>query len=277
MTSRKKAAAKSAAKKTSAPSGMLAKLYFWNRLFAVLYALQGAAILLLSATKLYPITTSYLTRNSLATEITGNPVYTTATRHVFDINLAYLLAALLFVAALAHAICATMYRKRYEAGLQQSTNYVRWSAYAIGGGLALAVVSILSGITDMSTLRLVILFGAFAGLLGLAMELRSQGKVKSSWLTYVLACIAGAVPWTVIATYIWGALVYGGASIPAYLYGVCATLFLLFAGVAVIMYLQHKKTGTWQQYPHAERVYIVLSFAAVTAMVWQVFAGVLSP
>ena len=43
------------------------------------------------------------------------------------------------------------------------------------------------------------------------------------------------------------------------------------------MILQYKKVGKWSDYLYGERVYILLSLFAKTALAWQVFAGTLRP
>jgi hypothetical protein len=43
------------------------------------------------------------------------------------------------------------------------------------------------------------------------------------------------------------------------------------------MYLQYKKVGPWKNYLFGERMYIILSLAAKTALAWQIWAGTLAP
>jgi len=43
------------------------------------------------------------------------------------------------------------------------------------------------------------------------------------------------------------------------------------------MILQYKKIGKWRDYLYGERMYIVLSLIAKSALAWQVFAGTLRP
>jgi len=45
----------------------------------------------------------------------------------------------------------------------------------------------------------------------------------------------------------------------------------------VNMYLQYKKVGPWKNYLFGERVYIILSLAAKTALAWMIFSGTLAP
>src|SRR4051812_48850218 len=73
----------------------------WNVTLAVLHALQGVAILLLATPNAFSVTTSFLTKDSLASEAGGKVVLAPATQHLFDVNLAYLVAGFFFLSALA--------------------------------------------------------------------------------------------------------------------------------------------------------------------------------
>lgn len=261
-----------AAKNTITPQN----LYTWNRLLAVVHLVQGIVILLLSTTKLFPVQTNYLAQNPIATEIANKPVLTNATQHLFDINLAYLVAIFFFLSALAHAVMATVYRKRYEADLKKGMNALRWYEYSLSASVMIVGIAVLSGVADIATLIAVFALTLIMNLTGLAMEVYNQGKGKLNWLVYVIGSIAGIVPWIVIAVTLWASESYGG-TIPAFVYWIFATMFIFFAGFAVNMYLQYKKIGPWKSYMYGERMYMVLSLVAKTALAWQIFAGTLRP
>jgi len=46
---------------------------------------------------------------------------------------------------------------------------------------------------------------------------------------------------------------------------------------AVNMLLQYRRLGRWRDYLYGERVYMLLSLTAKSALAWQVFAGTLQP
>ena len=43
------------------------------------------------------------------------------------------------------------------------------------------------------------------------------------------------------------------------------------------MLLQYRRVGPWREYLFGERVYMLLSLFAKSALAWQVFAGTLQP
>jgi hypothetical protein len=53
------------------------------------------------------------------------------------------------------------------------------------------------------------------------------------------------------------------------------SLFVFFNGFALNQWLQYRRTGRWADYLVGERVYVILSLTAKSALAWQVFANVL--
>ena len=45
---------------------------------------------------------------------------------------------------------------------------------------------------------------------------------------------------------------------------------------AVNQYLQYRQVGRWADYAYAEKVYLVLSLVAKSALAWQIFGGSLA-
>ena len=58
--------------------------------------------------------------------------------------------------------------------------------------------------------------------------------------------------------------------------GIFVSLFVLFFIFAVNMALQYLRIGPWRDYRFGERVYLMLSLVAKSALAWQVFAGALA-
>jgi hypothetical protein len=258
------------------PKTQMEKLRIWNFVLAFLHFVQGIAIILLSTDSLFPVTTSYLTTDSLASS-EGQPVLVSATTNLFDLNIAYLVAAFFFMSAIAHLSLATWYRKKYEANLPKGMNKARWFEYGISASTMMIAIAMLSGVADLSTLALI--FGAtlVMNLCGLIMEVHNQTTTKTNWLSYNVGTIAGLGPWAVIGIYFWGANKYGAEGIPGFVYAIYASLFVFFSCFAVNMYLQYKKKGKWADYIYGEKVYMVLSLVAKSALAWQVFFGTLRP
>lgn len=266
-----KVTAKKPAKKLSAAS-----LYAWNKWLALLYAAQGVAIIVIGVAYSLPVTTSFLTKDTFTSKAGETPVLAPALQHLFDINLVYLVASFLFVAAITHILFATAYRNRYEKEISVGINRGRWAGFGVTGALMLVTISLISGVQDVSLLLVLVGTAIIASLSGLAIEVYSKGTPRRR-LAYVIAWIASVLPWLVIGIYLLGANIYGSGNIPAYVYGIVASIFILFIAFALNVYFQYKGRGKWADYLYSERTNNILIFVAASALAWQVFAGVLLP
>lgn len=263
-------------KKKSKISNVFTKLNKWNWAMAAMHALQGVAVVVLAKNTLFPVSTNYITLDSIAST-EGAPVLVSATRHLFDVNLAYIVAAFFFMSAIAHLYIATVYKKKYEANLSNGINKVRWYEYGISASTMMLGIAMLSGVSDLSTL--VMIFGGtlIMNLCGLVMEIHNQTTAKTSWISYVVGTVAGLGPWVVVGIYFWGANQFGEGNIPTFVYYIYASMFVFFSSFAVNMYLQYRKKGKWADYLYGEKAYMVLSLVAKSALAWQVFIGTLRP
>lgn len=251
----------------------------WNKTLAALHAVQGAAILIFSSARTFPVTSSYLTKDTLASKEAGHPVLTQATHHLYDVNLAYVVALFFFLSAIAHLLMAYWYRDRYEANLKRGVNKIRWIEYSLSASTMIVAIGFLTGISDLATLFSIFALTAVMNLLGLVMEtnnpLSRRGPVN--WLPYWLGAFAGIVPWLAIALYLKSSILYGSGNIPSFVYWIYGTIFVAFSSFAVNMYLQYAKKGRWHNYLYGERGYMILSLVAKSLLAWQVFAGTLRP
>lgn len=237
---------------------------------AGLHALQGVAVLLLSRTYDLPILGNYLAFNSTSRQL--EPTTTV----LFNLSLPLLVAAFFFMSAFAHLVIATVYFTFYEKDLKRGMNKARWFEYAVSASTMMVAISLLVGVYDFSSLVMIFALTAIMNLMGLVMEVHNQTTKKTSWLSYVIGCFAGAVPWLVIAFYLWLG-VANGSEAPAFVYWIFVSIFIFFNCFAINMILQYKKVGPWRDYLYGERVYIILSLVAKSLLAWQVFAGTLRP
>lgn len=253
-----------------------ASLYAWNKWLALLYVAQGVAILIAGAAYSLPITTNFLTKDTFVSKANETPVLAPAVEHLFDINLVYLVAAFLFVAAVTHILLATVLRSRFEQALVARVNRVRWAGFGVASALSIITIGLISGIYDISLLGMLAASVIIGSLAGLAIEVYSQGTSRRR-LVYVISWVAAVLPWLVVATYLLGANVYGSGDIPAYVYGIYGSMTVLLLGIALSVYLQYKKHNKWADYLYADRAFTILTFIALSALAWQVFFGVLKP
>lgn len=246
-----------------------------NSIALWLHLAQGILMItlvsILGVDKSYDITVNYLNFNEATQALEP------ATKVVFSINYAWLVASFLFMSAAAHALIISVYRKKYINDLKLGINRARWIEYSISASTMMVAIALLSGMQDLASLLMI--FGLVAGmnLMGLVMEVVNAGKKDVSWLSFIIGCGAGIVPWIAFAIYVWAANANSINGVPNFVYGIYASIFVFFNCFAINMYLQYKKIGPWSNYLYGERVYIILSLVAKSALAWQVYAGVFQP
>jgi len=243
------------------------RLRLFNLVIGIFHAAQGVAILALANGFALPVTATFLEGPPGAAE--------PALHHLFEIRIAWGVAAFVFLSALAHwIIAAPRVFEWYVRNLDQDRNYARWIEYALSSSVMVVLIAMLPGITDIAALGAIFGVNASMILFGLLVE-HYERPGHASWLSYWFGVLAGAVPWALIAIYIWSPGT--AAAPPAFVYGIFFSLFVFFNGFAVNMVLQYRRIGRWRDYLYGERVYIVLSLVAKSALAWQVLAGTLAP
>ena len=260
--------------KTTVKSDVSKKLNGWNWILALIYAVQGAAILYYGESAFRSLTTSYLAKDPLA-GTSDSPVYVQAVRVLFDVNIQYFVAAVLVVAALSHVFSATVGRKKYEKELSARMNSARWLEYAVGGGLLVGIVGLLSGVSDIATLAVVAgLTALMYGMSGHMMERTASAGQKTNWLKYGIGVGAGLVAWAVVKVSLFDAVRYGDG-LPVKTYWLVASMFGLFVVQGVVQYLFYRRKAFAKDYMNYEWAHMVLGLVLKSAFAWQIFAAFL--
>jgi hypothetical protein len=270
-------AVKSAPVKADAntPTGKLARWYKW--LGFVLFV-EGLAVVLLSKSVTAPITLQYPAVDTLASESNGHRMIGLASRHLADVHMGWVVATFLIVFATVSLMMATLYRKYLDVAAERGVNVFRSLAMGLGGGLMVAAIALVSGISSLA--MLVTLFGAtlFGALLGLGAEVlvARNGGVKPRLAHFLcgLGIVSALFPWVVFAANVLGANLWSG-DIPSYLYSIYACQFVLFGSVLLATHYRLKRQGKWADALYTDRGFLLLSFIAATLLAAQIFVGVL--
>jgi len=221
----------------------------------------------------------YLSNNFTLPLKYTTPVYNAVTESIspasetlLNIRIGPLVAMFLFISASAHLLISTVLYKRYVKHLENHMNPYRWYEYSLSASIMIVVIAMLTTIYDLGTLLALFTLTAVMNLMGLMMELHNQRTEKTNWTSYTIGCIAGIVPWIVIFIPLISA-----ESVPDFVIAIFITIAIFFNLFAINMVLQYKKIGKYRDYLYGEKMYIVLSLVAKTALAWQVFAGTLRP
>jgi len=250
----------------TATTGRFSNLRRWNLVMGFFHAIQGIIVLVLSNDFALPVTATFLEGAPGA----DPPVLS----ELFEIRVAWAVAAFLFLSAVAHLVIASPgVFGWYVSNLKRNRNYARWVEYALSSSLMVVLIAMLPGISDVAALGAIFGVNAMMILFGLLVE-KYETPGEADWLSYWFGVLAGAVPWIVIGIYIWGPGSVGEP--PTFVYAIFFSLFVFFNSFAVNMVLQYRRVGKWADYLYGEKVYIVLSLTAKSLLAWQIFGSTLA-
>lgn len=251
--------------------GVYGRLKRFNLIMGFIHLIQGIIILLISGDALFPVEITWLEFDEITRSL--QPVTDT----LMEIQLAPIIALFLFLSASAHFLISTYLFDRYKRYLKNHMNPYRWYEYSISASVMIILIAMLTGIYDLGLLIALFVLVAVMNLMGLMMEKHNQTTEKTDWTSFIIGCIAGAAPWVVIGVYFGGSLIASGGEVPSFVIAIYFSLLFFFNLFAVNMYLQYKKVGKWKDYLYGERMYVVLSLVAKSALAWQIFFGTLRP
>lgn len=236
-------------------------------------AAEAVAIVLLGGSQTVPITAQYLATDQLASQAAGHEVLAPAVRHLWDVQLSWVVAKFLLVFAAVYLLAATVFRARYEAWLERGVNKLRWVAAGFGGGIIAVALAMLSGISEMSTLVLIytsVLAGCFAAM---GVELIGPGR-RLRKLLVAVACL-GVLPAIAVSVAVAGRVALFDGSLPDFVYYVYASVVLLLAAGMLANYFRLKLRGKWADTVYTEQMFMFLGFLTASVVAWQIYAGAL--
>ena len=242
----------------------------FNAIMGGMHLLQGILMIILSNDTAYPFYTNYLRFDNVASKLVPN------SHQAGELLFGPAVAVFLLISAVAHFLLATVAYKWYVRHLERNMNPGRFYEYALSSSLMMILIAMLNGMWDMPSLVLIFGLNAAMNLFGIMMEYDNEGREQVRWAAFIYGCFAGIIPWIVLAMYLIGAGSQD-AKPPTFVYFILVSIFIFFNSFAVNMFLQYKKVGPWRDYLFGERMYIVLSLVAKTALAWQIFAGTLAP
>lgn len=249
------------------PVPVAARLRRDNAVACVVHLVQAVAVLALASSFALPVTAAYLQGPP------GTPA--AASEVLFEIATGAAVAGFLALSALAHLLVCTAWWSRYVGDLARNRNRARWVEYSISSSLMIVLIAQLVGITDIAAL--LALFGVNASMILFGwLQERYEEPGGGGWLPFGFGCVAGVVPWLAIACYLLSLGSSSAATPPGFVYGIFISLFVFFNVFALNQWLQYRARGRWTDYLFGERVYILLSLTAKSALAWQVFAGTLA-
>lgn len=243
----------------------------FNLIMGFLHLIQGIFMIVISNDTTYPLTTTFPSFDPVLRQLVP------AVKNLGELLFGPAVAVFLLLSAIAHFYLSTIGYKRYVENLKKGMNPIRFYEYALSSSWMIVLIAMLIGMWDITSLVLLFSVNATMNLFGIMMEYHNQYTERVNWTSFIYGVFAGIMPWVAMGIYFVTALQSSDARPPAFVYAIVASIFIFFNIFAVNMVLQYKKVGRWKDYLFGERVYIILSLLAKTALAWQIFAGTLAP
>jgi Heliorhodopsin len=243
----------------------LDRLRIYNLVVGLVHLAQAIVIFALSNGFSLPVTGSFMT---------GPPGSELSPREkLFAVPIGPLVAVFLLLAAADHLLMAAPgVWPWYRENLARKINYARWWEYSISASIMIVLIAMITGVSDIGAV--IAIFGVNTAMIffGMVMEIMNRDHDRTNWTPFICGCVAGIVPWIVIAYQFIGAA-NRSAGPPGFVYGIVISLFVLFNSFAINMWLQYRKRGPWRDYLFGEKTYILLSLIAKSLLAWQIFAN----
>ncbi len=242
----------------------LRSIRVWNLALTLVHLGQAVAVLALATDFSVTVT------RSLPAGPPGTPPG--SPEAVFDLPIGAAVATFLALAALDHLVTATVFRRTYESDLRTGINRFRWVEYSFSATLMVLLIALYTGIDGISAL--IAIAGANVAMILFGWLQESSNPPTGSTVTmrpFWFGCVAGAAPWAAI-----GYNLVAAEQVPGFVIGIFVSLFVFFSSFALNQWLQYRRIGPWRSYAYGEKVYLVLSLVAKSALAWQIFAGSLA-
>ena len=180
--------------------------------------------------------------------------------------------AFLGLSAVFHLLVSVGWgRNRYYEELSREQNRFRWVEYSLSSTVMVLLIAMVFGISDVAALLGLAGSNMAMILFGWIMEVTNKAGQKVWWTPFLFGCLVGCIPWVALFWY----LVGPSGEMPSFVYAIFLSIFVLFNLFALNQFLQYRRVGRWRDYLYGERVYLVLSLTAKSALAWQIFGNTL--
>lgn len=186
-----------------------------------------------------------------------------ASETLFDVQIRYLIAGMLVLAAIGSFLLATKLRKNYEKTVNQSSSGIRWIILGITAGVTLEIISLIAGITDIMTLKLI----GVAILLTTVFGWIADRSPSVKWVAFIAAMIAGFVAWLPIIGSLIGTTLYADARFGWHVYALAGLVLLSSLLIALNQYQQMKSKSGSINFTAREQRYLRLDLATKVLVV----------
>lgn len=232
--------------------------------FVVLAIVAGA---LMKATD-YQLSLGYLAQDELLAK-----TFMPAQQVLMSIDLRWVVVAVMIISALLSIARMTRLSATEDKGLKIRVQPWRWVDFALTGGTMIAVVAILYGIQDLTTLKLLSALVVFAIVFAWIAERENSGASKVIKGAYLASVLAGLVVLATLTVHGWSTVFYGAIRFPWYAYALFGSAVVTAAALTLNQYFGFRGKGSWSNYLLIERNYLLLNVVTKAAFAIILIVG----
>jgi hypothetical protein len=249
---------------------LLRRFHLFSAAISVVIAV--AAVFLLND-QTANFTTPYSAKDPIAS--VNETVLGQANESVATIEVKYLVAKVFGVSAVLSLLLATLLRRKYEAGVVNSTSGIRWIAMGVSSALVLELVSVLAGVQDIVTLKLIAGLILLTTLLSWMAERDNKALSSPKWAAYVLSLFTGFLAWLPLIAAIVGTYALGSERFGWHVYALVVLVLAGFIGFARNLYRYIKYPKARAEYIFVEEKYLSNELFVKVALAAVVFIALI--
>jgi len=237
---------------------------------AGLFVVLAIAAGVLMGNDSYQLTVGHLAKDALA----SGEVLVPATKAVYDIEIRWMVVGLLVLSAVLPVLYVTKLEDRYNAYVRNTRMMpYRWIDLAVTGAVMMQIVALLSGVSDIFTLKALGGLVALSFVLSLIAERQNNTSDKVVWSAYVAGIFSGVLPWLFIAGYAVSSVVFGSVASPWYVYALYGVGVASFTLLMIKQCKAYRRKSAAQNYLAVERNYVVISLLTKVAFAAALIVG----
>lgn len=239
-----------------------------NVLSALIFILSAAAAGVFMGPATYGVTVNYLSADAI------NQTVVPAYRHLKDIDLHWLLVAVLALSAIGPLMHVTRMKQTYTDAVKAKVMPWRWLEWSVITLLVTNLVALLAGYQDLATLKLFGIVVLVIGLLSWCAERSTNlGDSKAARVSHLAALVLAAGVVVLIGASLVTTYIYGQVRAPWYVYAAFAVLVVSLALNSFNQYKQVRAKNAWKNYQVVERNYLVINLLSKVALAAVLIVG----
>lgn len=238
----------------------LQNIYKWS---VGIYSVLAVASLWFMNKATYQLTWGFLAKDELVSK--QSAVLVPGSQSVIDVQVRCMLAVILALSIVVPYLYIAKIQKQHKKQLKNRVMPLRWLDLAISSALMMQVIAILSGVTDILTLKMIAILMVITGFLGWLAERQATEAKKLVLPTFIAGVVAGSYPWILIAGYAIATPLLAAVRAPWYVYALYAASLSSFVLIAINQYRYNQKYKQWKDYIYTEQNYAAISLLSKTA------------